>query len=157
MNIGITLLVEIVNFALFIYFFKKVLWGPLMGIMEDRKKRISEGLAAADRGVRELNEATDKAENMLKEAREQAQEILSNAQRQANENVDRSRQEARAEGERIVEAAREEVEHLVAHAKADLRREVGTLAVAGAEQILKREIDTKAHNDIIDGLVAEIQ
>lgn len=157
MNIGITLLVQIVNFALFIYFFKKVLWGPLMGIMNERKKRISDGLAAAEKGVRELNEANDKSDNLLKEAREQSHEILANAQRQANDNIERSRDEARAQGERIVESAQEEVRQSVSQAKDELRQEVGKLAVAGAERILKREVDAKAHNDIIDDLVAGIK
>lgn len=157
MNIGITLLVQIVNFALFIYFFKKVLWGPLTGVMDARKQRISDGLAAAEKGILELNESNEKSEKLLKEARVQSQEILANAQRQANENVERSRDEARAEGERIAEAAQEEVRQSVAHAKEELRREVGKLAVAGAEKILKREVDAKAHNDIIDDLVAGIR
>lgn len=156
MNIGITLLIQVVSFGLFIYFFKKVLWTPLMNVMEDRKTRISEGLAAAERGSRKLNEATERAENTLKEAQQQAHEVLSNAQRQANETIERSRDEARVEGERIVDAARQEVDQMVAHAKAELQREVGKLAVAGAEQILKREVDAKAHNDLIDDLVAEI-
>ena len=101
--------------------------------------------------------ATAKAEEMVGKAREQSQEILSNAQRQANETLDRARDEARAEGDRIVAAAREEVDQAVASAKEDLRREVGELAVVGAERILKREIDAKAHNDIIDDLVTEIR
>lgn len=156
MAIGITLLVEIITFILFIYFIKKLLWGPLMGVMEDRKKRIADGLSAGERGRRELDEATEKVEALLKDAREQAHEILANAQRQANENIERSRGEAREQGERIVEAARAEVDQSVHHAKEELRREVGKLAISGAEQILKREVDAKAHNDLIEDLVAGI-
>lgn len=154
MPIFITLIIEIIAFALFIYFFKKVLWGPLMGVMDERATRISDGLAAGERGRKELEEATSNAEDVLKKAREQAHEILANAQRQANDNLERSRDDARAQGERIVAAARQEVEQSVAHAKDELRRQVGQLAVVGAEQILKREVDAKAHNDLIDDLVA---
>ncbi|MES1941006.1 F0F1 ATP synthase subunit B [Salinisphaera sp. T5B8] len=157
MSINATLLAQMIVFAVFVWFTMKFVWPPIMNAMRDRQKRISEGLAAAERGARELNEATAKAEEMVAKARTQAQEILTNAQRQADDTLERAREDARAEGERIVTAAREEVDQAVASAKEDLRREVGSLAVVGAERILKREIDAKAHNDIIDDLVAEIR
>ncbi|MES1943993.1 F0F1 ATP synthase subunit B [Salinisphaera sp. PC39] len=157
MNINATLLGQMIVFGVFVWFTMKFIWPPLMQAMRDRQQRISEGLAAAERGARELNEATEKAENMLREAREQAQEILSNAQKQASETIERSRDEAREEGERLKAAARDEIDQAVAHAKDELRREVGRLSVAGAERILRREIDSQAHNDIIDDLVAEIR
>lgn len=156
MNINATLLGQMIVFGVFVWFTMKFIWPPLMQAMRDRQKRISEGLAAAERGARELNEATEKAENLLRESREQAQEILNNAQKQANETIERSRDEAREEGERQKAAAREEIDQAVAHAKDELRREVGRLAVAGAERILRREIDDTAHNDIVDDLVANI-
>lgn len=157
MSINATLLGQMIVFAIFVWFTMKFIWPPLLDAMRERQKRISDGLAAAERGARELNEATEKAENMLREAREQAKEVLANAQKQANETIERSRNEARAEGEHQKEAAREEIEQAVAHAKDELRREVGRLAVIGAERILKREIDAKAHNDLIDDLVAGIK
>jgi len=157
MSINATLLAQMIVFAIFVWFTMKFVWPPIMTAMRERQKRISEGLAAAERGVRELNEATSKAEAMVGKAREQSQEILSNAQRQASDTLDRARDEARVEGDRIVTAAREEIDQAVLSAKSELRREVGALAVAGAERILKREIDAKAHNDIIDDLVAEIR
>lgn len=156
MPIFITLIVEIIAFLLFIYFFKKVLWVPLMNVMEERRTKISEGLAAADRGVRELNEAEEKGNTLVKDARQQANEILANAQRQANDSIEQARADARTEGERIVTAAREEVDQAVAQARAQLQQEVGRLAISGAERILKREIDAQAHNDIIDELVDEV-
>lgn len=157
MTINATLIAQMIVFLILIWFTMKFIWPPVMQAMRDRQKRISEGLAAAERGVRELNEATEKAEAMIGKTREQSREILSNAQRQADEILDRARDEARAEGDRIITAAREEVDQAVLSAKEELRREVGTLAVVGAERILKREIDAKAHNDIIDDLVAEIR
>src|SRR5699024_10347474 len=156
MSINATLLAQVIVFALLIWFTMKFIWPPVNAALRERQKRISEGLAAADRGVRELEEANEKVEGLVKEARSQANEILANAQRQASEAVEQSREDARAEGERIVAAAREEIDQAVAQARADLQRDVGRLAVSGAERILKREIDAKAHNDIIDDLVAEI-
>lgn len=157
MNINATLLGQMIVFGILVWFTMKFIWPPLMGAMRERQQKISDGLAAAERGARELNEATEKAEAQIREAREQAQEILSNAQKQANDTIERSREEARAEGERQKESAREEIDQAVAHAKAELRREVGHLAVSGAERILKREVDAKAHNDIIDDLVGQIR
>ena len=157
MSINATLLGQMIVFGVFIWVTMKFIWPPIVTAMADRQKRIADGLAAAERGARELNEATSKAEAMLKETREQAQEILNNAQKQANATIEHSRDEARTEGERLVEAARDEIKQSVAHAKDDLRKEVGKLAVVGAEQILKREIDATAHNDIIDNLIAEIR
>lgn len=152
-----SLIVQILVFLGLVVFTKKYVWGPVVRVMDERKQKVSEGLAAAERGKKELDEAVSKAEERMAEAREQAQELLSNAQRQANETIDRARSEARSESDRILSAAREEVEQAVASAKSELRREVGTLAVTGAERILKREIDAKAHNDIIDDLVSGIR
>lgn len=156
MSINATILAQIIVFAVLVWFTMKFIWPPVRKALSERQKRISEGLAAADRGLRELEEANAKVDGLVKEARAQANEILANAQRQASDAVEQSREEARTEGERIVAAAREEINQAVAQARADLQRDVGRLAVSGAERILKREIDAKAHNDIIDDLVAEI-
>lgn len=157
MSINATLLGQVIVFGILIWVTMKFIWPPIVAAMAERQQRIADGLAAAERGSRELNEATSKADNLLKETREQAQEILNNANKQASDTIERSRDEARTEGERLVAAARDEIKQSVAHAKEDLRREVGKLAVAGAERILKREVDAKAHNDIIDDLVAGIR
>jgi len=157
MSINATLLGQMIVFGVFIWVTMKFIWPPIVQAMADRQKRIADGLAAAEKGARELNEANAKAEGLLKEAREQAHEILNNAQKQANDTIERSRDEARSEGERLVAAAQDEIKQSVSHAKEDLRKEVGKLAVVGAEQILKREIDASAHNDIIDNLIAEIR
>ncbi|MDN5873487.1 MAG: F0F1 ATP synthase subunit B [Sinobacteraceae bacterium] len=156
MSTGITLLVEIISFALFIWAFKKLLWKPLLGVMEARQARIADGLAASERGVEALNEAEAKREEALAEARSQAQEILGAANKQASQIVDQARDTARSEGERIVTQAREEVEREVASAREGLRRDVGRLAVQGASRILKREVDAKAHSEILDSLAAEV-
>lgn len=157
MSINATLLAQVIIFALLVWLTMKFIWPPVSKALRERQKRISEGLAAADRGVRELNEATAKAEGLIKDARAQANEILANAQRQSTDAVEQARDEARAEGERLVTAAREEINQAVTQARAELQREVGRLAVSGAERILKREIDAEAHNDIIEELVAEVR
>lgn len=156
MNIGITLIVEIINFALFIYFFKKVLWKPLMGVMETRRTRIADGLAAGERGVKALEQASAKSEEVLKEARTQAQDILGASNKQASQMLDQAREVAKTEGERIVTQAKAEIQREIAAARETLRRDVGRLAVQGATQILKREIDAKDHADVLDALAEEI-
>src|SRR5699024_3727228 len=135
-----TLFVQILVFLALVFFIKKVLWGPIVNIIDERRQKISEGLAAAERGRIELDEAVKEAETRLAKAQDEARELLANAQRQANETLEKSREDARSEGERIVAAAREEIDQAVASAKEDLRREVGELAVNGAEKILKREV-----------------
>ena len=156
MNINATLFGQAITFAIFVWFTMKYVWPPMMAAMQERQKRISDGLAAADRGSRALDEAREESEKLLKDAREQAQEILSAANRQANEAIESSKTQAREEGERIVATAKAEIETEINRARDALRREVGTLAVAGATQILGREVDDKAHADIIDGLAGRI-
>ncbi|MGH8506209.1 MAG: F0F1 ATP synthase subunit B [Stenotrophobium sp.] len=156
MNIGITLIVEIINFALFIYFFKKVLWKPLMGVMEARQKRIADGLAAADSGQAALQQAAVKREETLQAARTQAQDILSSAHKQASQIVDQARETAKGEGQRILAQAQAEVQREAAAVRESLRRDVGRLAVLGAARILKREIDPSAHAKVLDTLAQEI-
>ncbi len=156
MNINATLFGQAITFAIFVWFTMKYVWPPMMAAMQERQKRISDGLAAADRGARALNEAREESETFLKEAREQAQEILAAANRQANETIEGSKAQAREEGERIVATAKAEIQTEITRARDTLRREVGVLAVAGAAQILSREIDDKAHADIIDNLASRI-
>lgn len=156
MNINATLFGQAITFAIFVWFTMKYVWPPMMAAMQERQKRISDGLAAADRGARALNEAREESEKALKEAREQAQEILAAANRQATETIENSKSQAREEGERIVASAKAEIETEINRARETLRREVGVLAVAGASQILSREIDDKAHADIIDNLASRI-
>lgn len=156
MNINATLLGQMITFAIFVWFTMKYVWPPVMTAMQERQKRISDGLAASDRGARALAEARDESEKLLKEAREQAQEILSAANRQATDAVESAKSQAREEGERIVTSAKAEIEQEVNRARETLKREVGALAVAGATQIIGREVNDTAHGDIIDQLAARI-
>jgi len=155
-NITVTLIAQMLAFGLLIWFVNKVMWGPLSGIMEARQKRIADGLAAAEKGKHEQELAEKRATELLKEAKDQAQEIVAQGQKRASEIVEEAKDTARAEGERIIAAANAELEREVNQAKEALRTQVAAIAVAGAEKILKREIDAKAHEDLLNDLAAQI-
>lgn len=156
MNITITLLAQMIAFGLLIWFVNKVMWGPLSGIMEARQKRIADGLAAAEKGKHEQVLAEKRAIEVLKEAKNQATEIVAQGQKRASEIVEEAKDTARVEGERIVTAANAEIEREVNQAKEALRTQVAVLAVAGAEKVLKREIDAKAHEALLSDVAAQI-
>jgi F-type H+-transporting ATPase subunit b len=155
-NITVTLLAQMIAFALLIWFVNKVMWGPLSGIMEARQKRIADGLAAAEKGKHEQELAEKKATEMLKEAKDQAAEIVAQGQKRASEIVEEAKETARTEGERIVTAANAEIEREVNQAKEALRAQVAVLAVAGAEKVIKREIDAKAHEALLSDVASQI-
>ena len=156
MNITATLFAQIVAFALFIWFVNKVLWGPVTKMMADRQKRIADGLAAADKGKHEMELAEERAKELLRDAKTQAGEIIAQAEKRGNEIIEESKQTARSEGERLKSAAQAELEQEVNRAREQLRSQVAGIAVAGAQRILKREIDAKAQSDLLKDLVAQI-
>lgn len=156
MDINFTLFAQAAVFAIFIWFTARFVWPPLMKAVEDRQKTIADGLAAAEKGARSLQDASAKSDEALKAARVQAQEILANASKQATQTIDAAKGTAKTEADRIVAAAREEVSREVNQAKEALRKQVGELAVAGASKILKREIDAKAHADVLKDLAARV-
>lgn len=156
MDITFTLIAQAIVFALFIWFTAKFVWPPLMRAVEDRQRKIADGLAAAEKGNRSLAEASAKTEEQLKAARVQAQDILAAASKQAGQVVDQAKGTAQTEAERIKAAAREEVDREVNRVREQLRKQVGELAVAGAAQILKREINAQAHADVLKELAAKI-
>lgn len=156
MDINFTLFAQAAVFAIFIWFTARFVWPPLMKAVEDRQKIIADGLAAAERGARSLQDAAVKSDEALKQARVQAQDILGNANKQAALTVEGAKTQAQLEAERIKESARAEVVREVNKAREALRQQVGQLAVAGATQILKREIDAKAHADLLKDLAARV-
>lgn len=156
MNFTLTLFAQAAVFALFIWFTKKFVWSFLMRKVDERQKAIADGLAAAEKGQRSLAEASVKSDEELKAARVQAQDILSNASKQAGQAIEQAKGAAQSEAERIKAAGREEVEREVNRVREQLRKQVGELAVAGAAQILKREIDAKAHAEVLKDLAAKI-
>ena len=156
MNIGLTLIGQSIAFVVFVLFCMKYVWPPIIAALDERKKKIADGLAEAERGFKQQELAEKNAEHKVSEARQQATDILNQAQKRANEIVEDAKQVATDEGNRIKEAAHAEVEKEVHRATEQLRVQVSVIAVAGAERILKKEIDARAHQDILDELATQI-
>ncbi len=156
MNFNATLIGQMITFAIFVWVCMKYIWPPLMTVLEERNKRIADGLAAAQQGQKDLEEAQTKVTDSLNDAKTQAQEIINQAQKRANEIVDEAKDAAREEADKIKASASNDIEQQVTAAREQLRKEVSVIALAGAEQILKREVDAKAHADVLDELVSQI-
>lgn len=156
MNINATLLAQTIMFALFVWFCMKFVWPPIMAALEQRKKQIADGLADAERAKHDLELAARRSAEILREAKEKAGEIIVNAEKRDSELVEEAKAKAKIEGERILAGAKAEIDQEVFRAKEQLRTQVSAIALAGASKILGREIDAKAHNDLLDKLVAEI-
>jgi F-type H+-transporting ATPase subunit b len=137
------------TFAIFIWFTAKFVWPHLSRAIDARQKHIAEGLAAAERGKLDLEQAAVKTADMLREARQQAQEVLAQAERRAAQMIEEAKGAASEEGSRIITGAKAEIEQEVSRARETLRTQVALLAVAGAEQILRREVDAKVHADLL--------
>ena len=153
MNINLTLLMQAVAFFAFILFTAKFGWPPLMRAIETRQKQIADGLAAGEEGRHSLVNAEKRIAEMLSEAKARASEIVAQGEKLKSDAVDQARTAAEAEADRILAAAKSEIEQEVYRAKEALRGQVAELAVAGASRILRREVDAKAHAD----LLAEIE
>ena len=156
MDIGMTLLGQAITFALLIAFTAKFIWPPLMATIEDRQQKIAEGLAAADRSKKAEAQAEEQVAGLLREARTKANEIIAQAEARRAQIIDHAKEEAIEEGNRQKAAALAEIESASNRAREDLRRQVSALAVAGAEKLLRREIDGNAHKALLDELAAEI-
>lgn len=156
MNPNITLLGQMLSFAILIWFTVKFIWPPLMAAIEERQQKIAEGLAAADNAQKNLAQAQDKVNEALKDARVKANEIIDQAHARANQIVDAAKNDAITEGNRQKALAQSEIEASANRAKEDLRKQVSALAVTGAEKLLRREIDANAHKALLDELAAEI-
>jgi F-type H+-transporting ATPase subunit b len=156
MNINATLLAQAIMFGLFIWFCMKFVWPPITGALAERQKQIADGLASGERGRNELELATKRSTGILHEAKQKAAEIVSQAEKRASAVVDEAKDLAKVEGERILTGARAEIEQEVSRAREQLREQVALLAVSGAEKILGREVDVKAHADILANLKQEL-
>lgn len=156
MNINATLLVQAISFAALIWFTVKFVWPMLTDAIDDRNKRIADGLAAAEKGRQALELSSRQADEALKEARARAAEILAQADKRAAELVEQAKTAARDEGVREKAAAKAEIEQEYARAREQLREHVAALAVAGAEKILRREVDPKAHSDLLTAIKQQI-
>lgn len=156
MNIGFTLIAQALAFAGLIWIIATKIWPPLLAAIEERQTKIAEGLAAADRSQKDLALSQEKVEAALREARGRANEIIEQAQVRANQLIEAARVEAVAEADRVKAMATAEIDAAATRAREDLRRQVSSLAVAGAEKLLRREIDANAHKALLDELAADI-
>jgi F-type H+-transporting ATPase subunit b len=155
-NINLTLVVQMLVFATIIGITMKWIWPPLLQMMDERQRKIAEGLAAAEKGEQELSEARGKADGIIREARERANQIIDQAQHRANDLVEQAKGTANTESARIVEAAQQQIELDTTRAKESLRREVAGIAVDAASKLLGREIDARTHADLLDNLATQI-
>jgi F-type H+-transporting ATPase subunit b len=156
MNFNLTMIAQILSFALFIWITVIWIWPMILVKIEARQKLIADGLAEAERGRSSLADAQKQTESLLKDARARAHDIVTAAERAANQRVEESKAQAKAEGERIVAAAKAQIDQEVQSARQQLREQVAALAVTGAEKILRREVDAKAHAQMLDALKAQI-
>lgn len=157
MNLNATLLIQTLVFVILGWITMRFIWPPLIAAIEARQRKIAEGLASAEKGEKSLAEAKSAAAEIVKEARTQASRIVEQANRRSNELVEEARGTAIAEGQRLVAEARQEVALESGRAREQLRKEVAAIAVAGAGKLLGREIDAKAHADLLEQLAAEIE
>lgn len=156
MNINATLIGQSVAFFIFVWFCMKCVWPPVIAALQERQKKIADGLDAASRAARDLELAQDKVGQQLREAKAQASEIIEQAKKSGNQIVEEAREQARIEADRLKAQAAAEIEQEINGVKDALRAQVGSLAVVGAEKILGASIDQNAHADLVNKLAAEI-
>lgn len=156
MNINLTLIGQMVAFAVFVLFCMKYVWPPILAAMAERAEKIADGLAAADRASHDLELAQEKAVERLKDAKAEAAGIVDAANKRATQIVEEAKHQAIAEGDRLKEAAQAEIDQEVNRAREQLRGQVAALALAGAEQVLAAEIDQSRHTALVDKLAAEL-
>ena len=156
MNINLTLIVQMLVFIVLIWFTMTFVWPIILGAMAERSRKIAQGLAAAEQGEQELAQARDRAEAIVREARERANLIIDQAQHRANDLVEQAKGAASTEGQRLVAAAQQQIELEATRARESLRREVAQIAVNAASKLLEREIDPRAHADLLSKLATQI-
>jgi len=155
-NINLTLFRQMVTFAMFVWFCMKFVWPVIIEAMEEREKKISDGLDAADRAMRDLETAKNQASDQMKEAKQEAAGIVDQANKRANQIVDEAKQQAIAEGDRLKAAAQADIEQEINRAKEELRASVAGLALAGAEKVLEASVDDKANRALVDKLASQL-
>jgi len=156
MSINATFIGQIIVFLILLWFFNKFVVPPIGQAIDARQKKIAEGLAAAERGQKDLDDAKSRADGVIREARDRANQILDQASRRSNEIVEQAKGTATQEGERLIAAAKQQIELETTKAREALRREVADLTVRSASKLLGREIDAAKHADILGKLASEI-
>lgn len=156
MNLNATILGQSIAFFVFVWFCMKYVWPPITAILEERQKKIADGLEAAERAQRDLNLAQNKAAEELREAKKQGAELIELVNKRANQIIDEAKDKAREEGQRLIAGAKAEIDREVQRAKEALRSQVAAIAVAGAEKILESSIDQAANEELVKKLAAEL-
>jgi F-type H+-transporting ATPase subunit b len=156
MNFNLTLITQALVFAAFIWFTVKFVWPPLLRAIETRQKTIADGLAAAEQGRKALEVSTKQADESISQARSRAAEVITQAEKRAAQMIEEARNAAKEEGSREKAAAKAEIEQQVTRAREQLRDQVASLAVAGAEKILRREVDARAHGELLDSIKKQL-
>lgn len=156
MNINATLIGESITFFVFVWFCMKFVWPPIMHALDERKKQIADGLAAGERGRHELELATKSATANMREAKVKAGDIVAQAEKRANQVIEEAKVAAKVEADRIIASAQANVAQEVVRARELLRNQVAEIAVAGAERILRKEIDIKAHAELLTTIQNEL-
>ena len=156
MNINLTIIGQSIAFLVFVWFCMKFVWPPITTALAERSKKIATGLAAAEQGMQAQEQAEVKVQAALTEAKQQASEIISQAQKRANEMVEEAKHTASQEGDRIKAAAHSDIEKEINKAKEQLRAQVSSFAIAGAEKVLSKEVNADTHRAVLDDLAAQI-
>ena len=149
MNLNATLFAQLIVFFILVWFTMKFVWPPITKALDDRAKKIADGLAAAERGKHELVLASKRSAEVVREGKEKSADVLANAEKRAIQIIEDAKAQAKVEADRIVAAARGDVEQDIVRAREQLRDQVAALAVAGAEKILRKEINASAHAEIL--------
>jgi F-type H+-transporting ATPase subunit b len=155
-NFNLTLIIQMLVFAILIWAVMTFAWPKILGAMEERSRRIAQGLAAADQGQQSLAQAQVKADEVVREARERATHIIDQAQKRANELVEQAKTQAAAEGARLVASAQSQIQLEATRARESLRKDVAALAVSAASKVLEREIDPRTHAELLNKLATQI-
>ena len=156
MSFNLTLFAQAATFALFIWFTVKFVWPYMLRAIETRQKTIADGLAAAEQGKRSLEQSTHRADEEMQRARGRAADVLAQTEKRSAQLIDEARSAAKEEGKREKTAAQAEIEQAVTRAREELRDQVAALALAGAEKILRREVDAKAHAELLDSIKRQL-
>ena len=156
MSFNLTLIAQALTFALFILFTVKIVWPYMLRAIETRQKQIADGLAAAEQGKKSLEVSGKQAEEAIQEARVRAAEIIAQAEKRDAQMIEEAKTSARAEGDREKAAAKADIQQEAQRAREQLREQVAALAVAGAEKILRREVDAKAHAELLEGIKKQL-
>jgi len=156
MNVTATLIGQLIVFSILIWFIKAVLWEPVINTLEDRKKRIADGLAASEKGMKDQELAAENAKHAIKQAKQEAAEIIAQAKARDTQMIEEAKHKAVEEADRVIAGAQAEIDQEVNRAKDSLRTQVSSLAVAGASKILGKEVDANAHKAALKELIEQI-